>query len=250
MKFIIETNQKGEVLHDFSFHLIQAIGFCNWKYGETQHTYTLSDGKYDFDKDSIPVGSLQFVMTAMGNNVGKVTPLNVPEQLIENRFVKRAVKTRVSKNEVAEMQFPLFIKSADQYKSITDIFSSAGDIHTLPDGRYDVSEVVEIQFEWRVFVHQDRIVGVKHYSGEHLFPVIPDDEIVKDMVKTIEMSRYEGERFPLSYTLDVGVNQTGTFLIEAHPFVSCGLYGFADYQVLPSMFIQGYRFMQMQAGLL
>lgn len=250
MNFIIESNKDGQVLHDFSFHLIQAISFHNWKYEEAQHTFTLSNGESVSDDTSIPVGSLRFVMSSINNRVEKATPLNIPEKLSAERFLKREMKKGILKEEIARMVLPLFIKSSDRYKEITDIYESEVDILNLPEGRYDVSEVVDILHEWRVFVHQDRIVGVKHYSGDSVFPVSPDEEVVKQMVEVIEKGRYKGEPFPLSYTLDVGINDRGTFLIEAHPFVSCGLYGFADYQVLPSMFIQGYRYMQMQAGLL
>ena len=40
---------------------------------------------------------------------------------------------------------------------------------------------------------------------------------------------------PIAYTLDVGINDKGTFVIEVHDFFSCGLYGFADVGILPSM---------------
>ena len=147
-------------------------------------------------------------------------------------------------------ELPLFVKESARYKGITDIISSKEDLEILPDVDYDISEVIDIQSEWRVFVQMDEVVGVKHYGTEHVFPLPVDKKQVLDMVKTIERARYDGYAFPLSYTLDIAVNESGSFLIEAHPFVSCGLYGFADYQRLPSMMIQGYRYMQQQAGLL
>jgi hypothetical protein len=46
---------------------------------------------------------------------------------------------------------------------------------------------------------------------------------------------------PVAYTLDVGVNNDGTFVIECHDFFSCGLYGFAKLDILPPMFSQWYH---------
>jgi len=46
---------------------------------------------------------------------------------------------------------------------------------------------------------------------------------------------------PRAYTLDVGINVFGTTIIEVHPFVSCGLYGFHDLKVLPQMFLAGFN---------
>lgn len=46
---------------------------------------------------------------------------------------------------------------------------------------------------------------------------------------------------PRAYTLDIGINEFGTTVIEVHPFVSCGLYGFHDLKVLPQMFIAGFN---------
>lgn len=47
---------------------------------------------------------------------------------------------------------------------------------------------------------------------------------------------------PLSYTLDAGINDNSQFLIEVHPFVSCGLYGFSDYRFLTQMTIAGFSY--------
>ena len=42
-----------------------------------------------------------------------------------------------------------------------------------------------------------------------------------------------------AYTLDFSISKEhGTFVLEAHRFYSCGLYGFSDYQILPWMFIR------------
>lgn len=208
-----------------------------------------SRGENCCSKTVIPIGSLPFVFQCL-NDVDKVKPLNVPDILNLERFTGRVYQKNMRKADVAEVSLPVFIKEANKYKGFTDIVSSSEELNCLPSSNYDVSDIIEIQSEWRVFVQMDEVVGVKHYGTEHVFPLPVDKEQVLDMVKTIEQARYDGHVFPLSYTLDIAVNESGSFLIEAHPFVSCGLYGFADYQRLPSMMIQGYRYMQQQAGLL
>ena len=67
------------------------------------------------------------------------------------------------------------------------------------------------------------------YSGELNY--FPDIKEIENMIKDY------GKEAPPAYTIDVGVNDDGTFLIEIHDFFSCGLYGFADYKNLPLMFI-------------
>jgi len=46
---------------------------------------------------------------------------------------------------------------------------------------------------------------------------------------------------PVAYTLDVGINNRSTFVIEVHDFFACGLYGFADLNLLPLMFYRWFK---------
>ena len=100
-----------------------------------------------------------------------------------------------------------------------------------------ISEVLNIFSEWRVFVFNERIVGVKHYLGDPW--AMPDKSVVYQMVR-------EYTDCPAAYTLDVTVaadlysGKSSTVVIEVHPFVSCGLYGFEGKE-LPKMLIQGFR---------
>jgi len=65
--------------------------------------------------------------------------------------------------------------------------------------------------------------------------VLPNIKLIENMIKDYTDS-------PMSYTLDVAVTENNeTCLLEVHPFVSCGLYGFADYRLLPTMFTTGYN---------
>ena len=99
---------------------------------------------------------------------------------------------------------------------------------------YQVSSIIhpEILSEWRVFVYKNKPQQVCFYSGDPL--VFPDSKIISTMIDS-----YSDES-PVAYTLDVYVNNKGTFVLECHRFFSCGLYGFSDYRILPYMFSQGW----------
>lgn len=255
--FLVETDESGDILHDFSFALLQTLRFKKVWDGEEYLFIKKSMGMspsnhpVPFEKDLIPVGSLNFVFSyiehVMGLSVENVTPLNIPSELNHAMFLKRNVMT-MSKEEVLEFPFdkPKFIKSQSRYKGFLEIVEDKYDLEELTSESNEemllVSDVVEIENEYRVFVQMDEIVGVKQYLGG--YDVSPDMKLVKQMVRMFEFSKEK----PMSYTLDIGVNKNGTFLIEVHPFVSCGLYGWSDgFLRLPSMIIQGYNYFLKQA---
>ena len=96
---------------------------------------------------------------------------------------------------------------------------------------YQFSQVILIDSEWRAFVYKGKLVGLQNYCGE--FTLFPDVEKIKEMIKAYKSA-------PIAYTLDVGINANGTFVIEVHDFFSCGLYGFSD-SSLPFMFSQWFH---------
>ena len=124
----------------------------------------------------------------------------------------------------------IFVKSNEKIKGYKDIVEPQG---KCPSGDFIVSEEIEIESEWRAFVHKNKLVGLQNYLGD--FTMFPDTNIISEMIKTYVDC-------PPAYTLDVGINkQNGTFIIEVHAFFSCGLYGFNDYNILPKMLIQTFN---------
>ena len=64
-------------------------------------------------------------------------------------------------------------------------------------------------------------------------------DLLEDMVKDWVESDC---RCPRSFTLDIGVTSNGnTVIIEAHNFISCGLYGFEHLNIIPNMVISAYK---------
>lgn len=247
--FLIQTVD-GQVAHDFSFHLVEAIKYQNWYHNEKLYDYELHDSIENAEKASrfeskfypliyklsiknyIPVGSVEFVLEFYEkyHSIKNIKPINIPKELMDKKFLKRYVYLE-RKNRIGYIIEPVFIKSIDKIKGFTDIVKNNNTL--IEDGNYLVSEIINIDSEWRGFVFNNKLLDLRCYSGK--FDVFPDVELVKEMVADYKSS-------PRSYTIDVGVNNDqGTFLIECHQFFSCGLYGFADYRVLPQMFVSCHK---------
>jgi len=70
-----------------------------------------------------------------------------------------------------------------------------------------VCDTVDFKSEWRVYVHEHEIVGVKHYFGKEMYhyQTAPSYSIIKEMILAYKPSA------PVSYGLDVGIVCTPTF---------------------------------------
>ena len=222
MKFLIQTVNK-KITHDFSFTLLESIKYNNWLNNSNDIKYKTIEYKdfnfKDFHKKYIPIGSVEFVCDFLKHFYNKVPkPKNVPKELFgfANRFIFNTDNTVMG---------DYFIKSNDVIKShLNGIY---GNDKTLISGSYQCSDIIEIKSEWRCFVYKNELVGLQNYSGD--FTIFPDVDKINGIIKNYNNSS-------ISYTLDVGINDTGTFIIEIHDFFSCGLYGFANYKILPYMF--------------
>ena len=222
--FFIQTIN-GRVAHDFSFALIEAIKYHNWYENKKVYDYFLSDkiGATDY----IPIGSVEFVLDTLhlNYNISNIRPLNIPNKIIKPEYTKRWVKVvKTDTNTINAGDAPIFVKDNSKIKGWTNIVDPN---RGYPAGEYLISEYVEIDSEWRAFIFNNKLVGLQHYSGD--FTIFPDVELIKKMINDFNYNN--------SYTLDVGINNNGTFVLELHDFFSCGLYGFANYKLLPLMFI-------------
>lgn len=81
-----------------------------------------------------------------------------------------------------------------------------------------VSPVDIYESEHRVFIHRGLIVDIKRYRG-HFSSTPPDLGVIQEMVSAYEKA-------PVSYAMDIAVNQTGkTVLVEINDFWAIGSYG-------------------------
>jgi hypothetical protein len=232
--FVLQTI-KGTVEHDFVFHLKKSLDYLNWVYPQGVHTYEFSDIPIR-KKDSYPVGDVPFVLDhlKLNNelNLDKCKPINIPYILRNLKFTQRNII--VSSSPLNPFETNSFVKSNTQYKAFNELIKTGENVQHK-DNQYFFSEEIEIDSEWRVFVLNQQIVGLQHYIGDFL--EFPDINFIKDIISNYEDS-------PGAYTVDIGINKNSNFLVEIHPFVSCGLYGFADYKILPKMFIEGIKYMK------
>lgn len=163
--------------------------------------------------------------------------LNIPEALSKDCFVGRLIWTtwlgwyrkmneRLKTDKLISGlvdPYPVFVKPAGRAKEfVAGVVRSEKDLdlffHDLPnETRLFCSEVVDFVSEYRVFVCEGRVLGIKHYLGD--FFTFPDTELIKAMVDD-----YRGA--PAGYSLDVGVLQDGrTVLVECNDGWSLGNYG-------------------------
>lgn len=228
MKFLIQTID-WKVKHDFAFTLIESCNYHNWLNSDKSFQYVFWDNSCISNgtshlKDYIPIGSVEFVSNFLQNNYNFTPrPINIPNELLSYRFTKRNIINGTEKDIIGTK----FVKSNDKIKLFTEECSNA------PSGNYQISDIIDIESEWRGFVYRGKLVGVQNYSGD--FCMFPNVSIITTMIE-------EYKSAPIAYTLDVGINKVqGTFIIEVHDFFSCGLYGFADHKILPFMFSNWFK---------
>jgi hypothetical protein len=256
MKFLIQKIN-GEIRHDFAFTLLESIRFKNWltrnnkkdeikvkflDYIEVQEPSDIYPIQFKpFHKDYVPIGSVEFV-TEFLSHFHDLTPepINVPEELFgmagRNIFNGNHLSLE---NQAGKF----FVKSNDKIKGFAELIECFDNGNqgtkysiSIPIGNYQFSEYVgDIESEWRVFVYEDKMVGLQNYCGD--FTVFPSVKKIKQMIDGFEANGNS----PTAYTLDVGVSDHDTIIIEIHDFFSCGLYGFANHSVLPYMFYRWFE---------
>lgn len=157
--------------------------------------------------------------------LGPKLALNIPAQLRFFTGRHHCNSTLEELYDSPEAKWPLFIKPAGKSKEFV-----AGVVRSLdqakayfnnlvPETIIMVSEVVDFVSEYRCYITNGEIKGVKHYLGD--FFVYPDGDRIKQMVKAYTSA-------PAGYSLDVGVLSTGeTVLVECNDGWSLGNYGLA-----------------------
>ena len=219
------------------------IQFHNWFYDENikgyfsdiANTDRVSDTLQDYymgnsrvveNTNIIPVGGLNFVSAYLGKHI---KPIDISR--VDRKFTEREIHILSYDEMLAylDRNGPRFIKSATKCKefpagkydknSIESIEKSINYLHK--SHKFMVSELIHLLAEWRLFIHKGKILDCKQYMGswESRF----DEAFVKEMVASIPKSIIPYT----SYTVDIGLTDANsTVLIEAHNFISCGLYGF------------------------
>lgn len=219
MKFLIQKS--GEDMdHEFSRTLLEAIKYHKWADKDCKMSVVF-DSKVDGHNNCIPIGSVEFVQDYLKKHHDlEVKPINIPEELMDEKFTGRKVF-----NGTRESIECNFVKSMDKIKGFTDIVSCN---NAVPEGNYQISDIIEIDSEWRAFIYKGVLVGLQNYCGD--FTSFPSIKLIKEAIN-------EYTEAPIAYTLDIGITYwKDTVVIEVHDFFSVGLYGFSDYRKLPFMY--------------
>jgi len=255
MKFLIQKIN-GKVIHDFSFTLLESIRFNNWFHNNNDMKFKFVN-TFDviepsdiypmpfkpYHKEYIPIGSVDFVIDYLMHFYNlNPKPINVPKELFHHPsfdFTNRHIFNG-NHMDLEDLKGKYFLKSNDSIiKKNNTYIANCPDMSNIPAGNYQISEFIDIESEWRAFVYQGKLVGLQNYTGD--FTKFPSVFKINEMINAYKSA-------PIAYTLDVGVgaemydNDNGlflgneTFVIECHDFFSCGLYGFADHNILPNMF--------------
>lgn len=117
---------------------------------------------------------------------------------------------------------PVFVKPVLPKQFIGQVWTSILQLIPLanvPDtAEVWVCEPIPILSEFRVYVHDGEILGVKHYYGD--WWRTPDPLFVKEVVRNYKPS-------PIAYGVDIGVasNEGCCFVIEANDGCNLGNYG-------------------------
>lgn len=186
---------------------------------------------------TVPVGSVEFVETILNRDHGisKVTPLQLPHPLQSPKLAVRRVYLAHGGEKVPDGDW--FLKKVDRYKESSPTRFRSG---VLPEGKWFISDYVEMEAEWRVFVINGRILDVRPYSGEYITQFNP--ERIKTFVDALS-KHSPSNGVPAAFTLDIGVGlykgRRYTMPIEVHHFYGCGLYGF-EHPALPAMYSSTY----------
>ena len=249
MRFLIQKIN-NQIRHDFSFTLLESIRFHNWLTNghdrmDVRYMNTETDDKdevqpFEFKKyhrTYIPIGSVEFVTQFLNHFHGLIPkPLNVPSSLI--RYAGREIWNGTNM-DLEGLKGKWVVKDNEKIKGLVKMVEDPDILSVPPNGKYQISKYISIESEWRVFVYKDKMVGLQHYVGE--FTLFPDVKKIREMISWL--SKYNEN--PIAYTLDVGIKPivevdasiyNETFVIEVHDFFSCGLYGFSNHAILPSMF--------------
>lgn len=193
-----------------------------------------------------PIGTVEFVekylRTYFGDMVADnaMKPLNVPGCFLSNKmntgreihdaFLEYGI-IKTHTGEPDETKY--FIKDNERIKNQNNGIMTLGEAYEKGLRYVECSQLIKEghnSSEWRAFIHNGKVVDIKHYDGDPF--VFPDmDTVINSYMYQLENTLKEG-------TLDVYVDEIDgeTYVMECHKFFSCGLYGFDHPDILPIMY--------------
>lgn len=175
------------------------------------------------------VGSLRTMKTIFRQIEKSPQPIDYPQTVLDSGLIRRKI---VKTNLKSFLKNPKEFKYSKEFfvKSVeTKLFSGIYTKEQLNDFykvskqqnlEIYVSEKIDILAEYRVYIHDRKIVYSSCYDGDFRLPIDFDD--VENYI------RIYGDEQPISYTIDVAVLNDSTFsttVVEFNDFYSIGCYG-------------------------
>jgi hypothetical protein len=178
----------------------------------------------EFGPDCMPVGEIPLMLASFAKvGVGYAHLRYIPPELLP--FADRRIWTSTLKEvrqSVADGN-TLFTKPLEGtprrfkgqvLRAYRDLIRTAS---CEPDMPVWCSELVDFVSEYRVFVMQKDVVGLKHYAGD--FRVFPDFKVIDTA-----LSHYQTQ--PAGFGIDFAVTRDGrTLIVEQNDGFSIGCYG-------------------------
>lgn len=204
-----------------------------YSFGTVRRLKNPDEFEEDYSK-AIPFGTIGFVNAFLKSvkGIDGEIPIEIPPVLREERFLKRKYGIMPPWEVPREGKF--FLKDASQMKglkykgelshyvndSMFEAPSSEFDttVRFNMDHLYQVSEIVSIDAEYRVYVLDGVIDSMFLYNGDPL--CMPDADLIREAHKLYSKEPDS----PKSYSFDVMVNDRGTSILEVHTFNCLGLY--------------------------
>ena len=237
LMLVEEKIKKNKYLH--SYEKISISDFYKYEedvFWEIVKTNKLKD-KNEFPdnyKNSIPIGSINFVSywLKIFHNIEKENPIEIPPILRTDEFLKR--KYSIVPADKLPRKGRFFIKNVSKLKDFTysgeleyflfdEMFEPAknkndNSLRINPSDLFQVSEIVNVLSEYRVYIIGGEIENIANYNGDvTLFPDI-------DLIRKANNLYSTQKDYPKSYSMDVMITQSGTAITEIHNYTSLGHY--------------------------
>jgi len=231
---VVDVLNRNKYMHSYEFMSIMDY------YKEEEDDYSMIRTKktaHDFDEryqDAIPIGSVGFIEQYLRTFKGieRDNAIEVPPVLRTDEFLKR--KYSIVRRENIPRKGEFFIKDAtrqkyfsykgeleyylhdEMFQEKTNEFDAS--IRLAPDHLYQVSEIVHILAEYRVYVLNRQVNSMCIFAGNPL--LFPDADLIRKAVRLINAQPDS----PRSYSLDLMITPRGTAITEVHAFLGIGLY--------------------------
>ena len=203
-----------------------------------------------FEEDELPsldlttrtpvIGWVRTVQAALRQiGITPPEPIDYPSSL-QPWFGRKIEKSTLGRLRFIPLAQPMFIKPVE-HKLFTgttiDDSRDWAEVADFPDDtQIWTSEIVDFVSEWRCFIQDHRLVGIRHYRG--------DPWLLPDKMTVIQMIRAWDDA-PAGCAIDVGVVKSGaTCLVEVNDGFALGDYGLSGltyFEVLMSRWEQMVR---------